>query len=336
MTAFDYSENKNSDLTRQQVQEDLVCLNILFQNKYVGQDAHPEIDLIGRLQKLNAEAQAMKSSQLLGLIFDLHQGLPDLHLAYQVNGVTRQYRGADGKQVELSENLDSEKVYDRGNYVYFKPAKILMPDLSIPQKDFIELIKQNDKNLVIDLTETKGGGGLFPDELSVHIFTSHQKIPKVTTSQIRSGLVYIGLSITGMIVYGEQGRETYNSVKEYVKNQKFSDLVPFTVEQQTKESVGLRPIEYKSKIFLLIDQDCASECETIVEKLSAHPNVVTIGANTRGALHYSNALSFVLPNSGIWVRIPSLRHIYENDAIEGIGFSPKIKSTFIDLSKLPF
>ena len=47
-----------------------------------------------------------------------------------------------------------------------------------------------------------------------------------------------------------------------------------------------------------------------------------------------NAVSFVLPNSGIWVSLPSLRHDYENGAPEGFGYSPKIRTNYINLKSL--
>ncbi len=49
---FTYSDDVNRDLTSIQIQEDLACLKILFENRYVGQDSHPEIKLIDRLNRL--------------------------------------------------------------------------------------------------------------------------------------------------------------------------------------------------------------------------------------------------------------------------------------------
>lgn len=334
MMQFDYSDDRNPDLTESQIQEDLACLKVLFKNKYVAQDDYPNINLIGRLQALSLNASAMKSSKFIDLIYNLHQGMPDVHLAYQVNGITKKYVSPAGHQVNLSENLDFEKVYSRNGYIYFKPAKILMPELTASQKEFISLIKSGDKNLVLDLRETVGGGGSFAEELVSNLFTPNQKVPNTRRLQVKSGLVYVGLSLTTRIVYGEQGKAFYESIKEYVKDKKFNELVPYTIEEKMEAFQGKRPNEYKSKIFLLIDADCASECETIVEKLMVHHNVTTVGSNTRGALRYSNAVSFLLPNSGIWVRLPSLRYVYENGAPEGVGYSPKIKTDFINLDEL--
>jgi hypothetical protein len=334
MAQFDYSAAKNASLTTQQIQDDLKCLEILLQNRYVAQDDHKEIDLIGRLRNLSSKVTDMDSVHLLDLIFNLHQGLPDVHLSYQVNNIVRQYNGPSGEQVELSEQLESEKVYDRGDYVYFRPAQILMPDLSQPQKDLIEIIKNNDRNLVIDLRETRGGGGPLPQELATNIYTAAQHIPSDTTFQVRSYLAYVGLAITSKVVFGDQGKEFYEEMKTRVTNTSFTDMIHFVIEEKRNDYPGVRLTEYKSKIFLLIDQDCGSNCEVIVEKLSAHPNVTTIGANTIGALHYGNPISYVLPNSGILVYMPTRREVLENDAVEGIGYIPNIKTNYVDLNAL--
>ncbi|MGE3611731.1 MAG: hypothetical protein AB7I27_19225, partial [Bacteriovoracaceae bacterium] len=51
-------------------------------------------------------------------------------------------------------------------------------------------------------------------------------------------------------------------------------------------------------------------------------------------LGFSNAMTFMLPNSGIVVRLPTLLHKYENDAPEGVGYAPNRELTYIDLQTL--
>ena len=53
-----------------------------------------------------------------------------------------------------------------------------------------------------------------------------------------------------------------------------------------------------------------------------------------GALHYSNAIKFQLPNSGILTYIPTLYHQYENDAKEGVGYAPQYEFDVINLDKV--
>ncbi|MBK9324764.1 MAG: hypothetical protein IPM97_17765 [Bdellovibrionaceae bacterium] len=88
-----------------------------------------------------------------------------------------------------------------------------MPELTAPQKELIGLIKSGDKNLVLDLRETHGGGGPFAEELASNLFTSNQKIPNTKRLQVKSGLAYIGLSLTTRIVYGEQEKYFTNPLR---------------------------------------------------------------------------------------------------------------------------
>lgn len=335
---FSYSDSSNNELSTLEVQEDLACLKILFENRYVGQDENPEINLIERLNQLSLQAVPMKSSQLIDLIYNLHNGIPDVHLGYQVYGISKRYRGPNKKQVQLNENLENEKIYNRKSFIYFKPAPILDPELTKAQSDLIEIVKNTDQNLVLDLRETNGGGGSFAEKMAENIFTPNQKIPQTKKRQVTSYLNYIGHAVTARISYPDNSsvKKSYDSVKALIENMNFQDLIPYTIHEETTTHKGQRLNSFKSKVFLLIDGTCASECETIVELLSAHPQVKLVGQNTDGALHFSNAVSFTLPHSGIWAQIPGQHHSYENNAVEGVGYSPSLITDFVELDKLPF
>jgi hypothetical protein len=333
---FSYRDDLDPALTTSQIQEDLACLKILLQNKYAALDRYPEINLMGRLNVLSQRATPSTSSQLLESIFELHRGMPDVHLSYQVNGIHKRFSGQEKREVGIKEQLEKEKIIDRGEYVYFKPAEVLMPQVTDAQKSFLEFVTKTDRNLVIDLREVRGGGGSFPEELAQRLFTVSQNIPQKKTQQIRSGLVHIGFAVTARIVYGDQVKDFFESIRESVNERMVSDLIAFEIEEEVTQRSGQRLQPFQSKIVLLIDGSCASECETIVELLSAHPNAKLVGQNTMGALHFSNAVSFTLPHSGIWVRIPSLVHILENDAEEGVGYVPHEFQEFVDLNQIAF
>lgn len=333
---FSYTDTDNKDLNFVQIKQDLNCLKILFKNYYVGQEHYTGKGLIKRLDQLASQNLNMKSSELVDKIFGLHQDMLDIHLSYQVAGITKRFLPSNPQQVTLSETLEAEKIYDRPKYVYFMPGERLYPNLTEAETNFINLIKTNDKNLVIDLRNSRGGANTLAEELAVNLFTADQHIPSSKKKQALSGIIQIGICKTAYIVYGDQVKDYCDQIKKQYGNLEFSDLVKFNFQESNDMWVGKRKSPYQSKIYLLIDSDCASSCETIIEKLSRHPNALMIGANTGGALHFSNAISYTLPNSGIWVKIPSLLHIPENDAPEGIGYSPQIKTNYINLEKLDY
>ncbi|PIS09852.1 MAG: hypothetical protein COT73_12485 [Bdellovibrio sp. CG10_big_fil_rev_8_21_14_0_10_47_8] len=238
----------------------------------------------------------------------------------------------------LSEDLEEGKIIDRGPYVYFKTGRVPSP-ITKTQSDFIQFVRKQDRNLIIDLRGNGGGDDGFAHELARVLFTMGEPIPKTIKNQLLSPLGNIGYCLSLAISYGPEmggGKEDCNQIREAVTSLQFAQLLPYHYQTKIESLQGERPVLYKSKVYLIIDSTCASSCETIVEKLSAHSRVVTIGQHTYGALHYSNPGIFVLPNSETVVRLPTLRQDYENDAGEGVGYQPKIQTTNIDLDSLSF
>jgi hypothetical protein len=77
-------------LSRQEILEDLDCLEILLMNVYVATDFFPEHDFKGKLQRLKLKTRSQSADELLPEIFDLHKGLVDLHVSYSTN--SQEYR----------------------------------------------------------------------------------------------------------------------------------------------------------------------------------------------------------------------------------------------------
>lgn len=331
--AFNYDDTFISDLTAQQVKEDLECLRIVLKDSYSLQKMLPQNPIINRLDKAINQAQPFSSLQFLDQIFSLHQGLSDLHLGYQGGGNSKRFVTENPIRVSIDEDLDSEKIYDRPNYAYFRPGRLL-PELTSGQKDFISFVGVHDKNLVLDLRGNRGGDNIFGQSLVESIFSKNQAIPRSKTTQIIGHLQHIGLCISTRIIYGDAVKEFCDRVKEAVKDLSFQQLLTTTLEEKINVYSGLRSTPYQAQIFILTDSECASACETIVEKLGVHPMAKVIGAHTAGALHFGNAMSLKLPHSGIWIKIPTLLETYERDAPEGRGYEPDVATTHIELGKI--
>jgi hypothetical protein len=123
--------------------------------------------------------------------------------------------------------------------------------------------------------------------------------------------------------YFQEGETVLSSIMEAEsEGYKLNDIE--IEEEQLDGMIGQREIEYKSKIILWINKQCASACETFVEKLEGLRNVTIVGENTMGALHFGNPATFELPNSKLQVTLPYRLEEYDNDAPEGIGYKPDI------------
>lgn len=332
MMAFDSDLSINKPLSKDKVEADLKCLKVLFQNYYVAQKIYGDKRLTSRLDREIQNPKPLSSQILMKRIFALHSNMTDIHLSYALGEEAARFKPTDKKVVQLSENLEHDVVHDKGSALYFRPGSLI--NFSPEQKSFIELISKVDKPLILDLRGNGGGDDDFAYALTEAIFTHDQKIPLTKRYQVHSPLQRIGFSLS-LIMFGYDSAESYrNQVRNEVSSLSFSQLLPYQINEETEVLKGKRQTPFKSKITLIIDGGCASSCETIVEKISTHQSATTIGTNTSGALHFSNAMTLMLPNSGIVVRLPTLLHIYENDVPEGVGYTPDEELTYVDLQTL--
>lgn len=328
---FDSDNSFDKPLTKVQAEEDLDCLKIIIKNKYSGTDYFKNIDLLGRIENAKKLVEKLSSSELLSLIGEIHEGIVDAHLSYSIHDSSRLgFFSAKENLVELKQNFLEESVVEKEKYTYFKPG-FLDSSLSEGKVKFINYIKKNDQNLVIDLRGNNGGDDEFAKHLVESLFTVDEHVPVTERIQVESLFQKAGFIISLMLHEYSGASEYYKQVSESLAGKKVSEVIPYTLDRYTQDFKGKRPVKFNSKIVLLIDSGCASSCETIVEKLSAHSNSILVGQNTMGALHFSNAVTFMLPNSGIITKVPTLFHRYEFDAPEGEGYSPSIRLDYIDL-----
>jgi hypothetical protein len=68
---------------------------------------------------------------------------------------------------------------------------------------------------------------------------------------------------------------------------------------------GLAETPYQGRIIVFVDNGCASACECAVAAAAAMPGTIVIGENTMGLMASGKILPFVLPNSGVTVKIPN-------------------------------
>ncbi len=324
-------------LSRDYVLQDLNCFKVIA-NQYVYDYPNPPSLLLGRLASLQALNGEYAASELASKLFNLHDGMTDFHFGYQIGEQSLELKKKKKKEVVLTDALESKKIIPvvtkNGPATYYRPEDFF-GDLTQDQTQFIRRVSKSDSNFIIDLRGNGGGDDNFAFELAKVLFTRSEKIPQAKSFQAGSLFVYAGLLNTlraldyrGMEYFEQQVLEALSSVKS------FSDLLLSEFEEESDTLVGNRKKPFDGRIILLIDGGCASSCETVVEKLMNHPRVTLVGQNTFGALHFSNPAMYQLPNSGIFVRIPTLRQILENDAPEGVGYAPDVFAETVDLANL--
>lgn len=330
---FDTDKSHEKKLSKFEVMDDLECLKLMFANRYVGLEYYDSINFSKRVDNLSLQG-VDSSLKLLDRIKRLHQGMNDAHLMYEVFGVAQVgFSSLKDEKVELVQNYSHEKVYERREYTYFRPG-FLRNVISEGMQDFVALVADEDRKYVLDLRGNSGGDDAFAEALAQALFTSAETIPRTRRLQLESPFQRAGHCISLYFVGYEGVEEFCKSVAQEISGKTIRDVLEYTFSEYTQDFRGERKQSFKSDFIILTDSGCASSCETIVEKLSYHPKVRVVGKNTMGALHFSNAATYMLPNSGVIVRMPTLFHEYENDALEGVGYTPDIITNKVDLDSL--
>jgi hypothetical protein len=79
-------------------------------------------------------------------------------------------------------------------------------------------------------------------------------------------------------------------------------------------------------VYVLVDRGCASSCESTLDAFERHPEVITVGENTGGFIHFGNMGMAVLPRSGIVVQLATDFWKYDDGRyLEKIGIAPKLR-----------
>lgn len=82
----------------------------------------------------------------------------------------------------------------------------------------------------------------------------------------------------------------------------------------------------KKPIYILMDSQCGSSCESTIDFFEFNPLVKTVGENTFGSIHFGNNGTLVLKNSGVSVHISiSYNQYHDGRFIEKTGITPKIR-----------
>lgn len=86
------------------------------------------------------------------------------------------------------------------------------------------------------------------------------------------------------------------------------------------------PLLQKVMLYLIVDGGCASACEDFSEHLKQLSDVVTIGQNTAGVLHFATGGLLFLRNSGTKISLPtSYVELFSKKFFEGSGFEPEFR-----------
>lgn len=83
---------------------------------------------------------------------------------------------------------------------------------------------------------------------------------------------------------------------------------------------------FAKPVYILMDGECGSSCESTIQSFEWHPYVKRVGENTVGCLHFGNIGDFWLPESRVQVQMATQYNEYfDGRFLERIGIAPDIR-----------
>lgn len=128
--------------------------------------------------------------------------------------------------------------------------------------------------------------------------------------------------------YVDELKDIFEDKRERAKN---GEIVPIADDEdndqseQEKDDFDLNK-SIKKPIYILVDADCASSCESTTDFFEFNPLATTVGENTAGYVHFGNNGSVFLWNSGVRLQMAvSYNGYYDGRFIEKVGITPEVK-----------
>jgi hypothetical protein len=344
---FDFTTPAN--LSSEGVSDDIELLKYAFEKAYGGRNFVPK----EQLESLLAELDKIKSkppgtaSEFCAQIDDALTLISDGNLKANLEsnscGTKRQVQKRSGN---VGKNLHTKL---RPSWaiknIQVKRKKVPVISItSLPNEDdpalkglFSTLRKsmRRSQALIIDLRGNNGGDDTVGNLLANYLYGEEPPTPLsyIIKSQTPETLALFVTSYKNQILLNRKNnteipdyltRRLYDTQRRYAQAKRGE----LALEQKTSALSG-PPFDerkgYRKPIYVLIDAECASSCESVLEALEAHPYVVTVGENTAGFIHFGNTGLVVLPESKISIEMATDFWVYKDGRfVEGVGYAPKV------------
>ena len=341
-------------LSREAKQHDLDLLLYAFETAYGGFSYLPSADrdaFIHRLAQFRENVRPGGCTEFCDELGDLLWTLPDSHFrALRLKVLCGKRRLAEERQPAVGENIGLELARSSQRDYAFQERRVRTAQIGI--LSIVGLHDPDDQRwlgydeaiqglikypvLVIDLRGLPGGNDHNGYRLAALLIGRTIDAGKGRRREIiRQDPGSFALRINlwrYFISQAELRKEAIaDSIWKYLKEDQTSfqlakdgKLPREKIETAEQQSFGPGETSYRGEIYVLIDAKCASSCESTLEALQLHPNVKTLGENTRGMIHFTNEGMIQLPESHLFVRMATKFNDYER-FIEKVGHEPDIR-----------
>lgn len=345
----------NQIITKTDAESDIVLLKYALERGYIASLYRTQYspDFSGLLSLKSQLPQQITVRELADRIGDLFWKMEDGHLFVRnpKGGMISPLRDREERKANVGINALIDVCHKTNRAYAFREVLKRghhIPVLSIcslPQPDdpswtgFDEVLSSVSRHpyLVIDLRGLPGGSDTNGFKLAEKLLGA--KIPDArglkaeVMGRTPENIQLLLNQILGMQDrYTKKGEqvpaswiEMQRKIEVLLKTSLQKGAPPYEI-QKSPQFVPPSPenVAFKGKVYVLIDAKCGSSCESTLEALLWNPNVITVGENTRGLIHFTEQGYLTLPKSHIALSIPTKYNEYE-EFIEKIGHKPMLE-----------
>jgi hypothetical protein len=344
-------EKPPASLSDSQVTTDVNYLLYALDRGYAGRDYMPSPAYRQMIQSLGQIRGPMAPDQLRDLIDAILVDAPDSHLHARFNGQWSKFRESKRHSGNVGNNYykgSSDKPWNLEVRKVGSELVLLISITSFPFHEspvwngFLDHVQEKLPKVSAAILDLRGNGGgddttglqlawiFHGKNYRYPLAIQHERKTPETQALYANMFAYrIAKNIIENKKTDEFVLKRYSDRKEKFEKSLKENTNGYSGEDQSvyefSGKMKYRPEPFNKPVFILMDQRCASSCESTIDAFESYPQVKRVGENTAGYIHFGNVSPVILPNSKILVQIGTHYGEYaDHRFIEKVGIKPDI------------
>ena len=327
----------------QELKEDLDVLVYALTSAYAGKQFLPEGEYEKLISSLKGIEEIKSTSDFCKRVGEFFSKVSDRHLSAWLadqkcgdeNGLWKAPSRNSFKPKDSKKFWDVSLVKKQGR-TFLTISVLKFVDHSDPRwSGFMDSLKKNVKRsdaIILDLRGNSGGDDSMGLVLAEYL--SGQEVPwpyspiwnSATPEALQLELNWVERGrvsyLPGKVPLYIQSR--YDELLKKIEDSKSGKLSHY--EEKERPDRTFDPTKgYPRPIYILMDQQCLSSCESTIDYFEHHPRVKRVGQNTGGYLHFGNVGDLFLPHSHFEVHLGTSYFAYKDGRfLEKKGIEPVI------------
>ncbi len=332
-------------LTAEEVEEDAALLVFILREAYAGRFVISKSIMKKASKEISSIKGAMPTKEFCDKVGRALGQIPDYHLHIRYNGKVCS-RARKRPKSSVGENVAKTRkstwFVEKRNYKnkdYLLVAISRFPShKSSKWNGFMDAVRKNHNPrvpVILDLRSNGGGDDTFGYRLSAFFHKSEGDFdfPNPYEKQITSQTPATQVLKVNVAKYWLRGNISEKEPLEaYLKDQEEA-LEVILKGGIPEQKISFNPEipndwvfkGHENPIYILIDENCYSSCESTVDTFEYNPYVKKVGRSTGGMVHFGNVSPAFLKHSKLYVQTPTHANIYRDGRfIEKQGIKPDV------------